>query len=199
MDHLKDFYLVFLPLLVAMDPLAVLPFWVPLLGGVPRERRRRVTGLALVTGLVIGLLFLGLGKGIFIALGISVADFVVAGGAVLLAISVRELLWSTAGQAPVAPDELTAVVPIGTPLLVGPATISLLIVLSGLYAPWLVVIAFLANMVVAWLVFTQSQHIMRVLGQGGLQAFSKVAYLLLAGIAVQLIRRGITDLIQELD
>ncbi|MDA0265297.1 MAG: MarC family protein [Chloroflexi bacterium] len=199
MDYLKDFYLVFLPLLVVMDPLSVLPFWVPLIGAVPKERRQRVTGMALVTGLVIGLMFLGLGKGIFIALGISVADFVIAGGVVLLAISLRELVSSTATQAPVAPDELTAVVPIGTPLLVGPATISLLIVLTGLYDTWLVVIAFLANIVVAWLVFSQSHRIVRVLGQGGLQAFSKVAYLLLAGIAVQLIRRGIMELIQEIE
>jgi len=193
---LKDFTLVFLPLLVAMDPLAILPFLVPFLGTLQANRRLRVVNIAAITGLAIGLLFLGLGRAIFIALGITVADFVIAGGLILLIISLRELVSSTVGEAPPAPSELMAVVPIGTPLLVGPATISLLILLSGLFSVWLVIVAFLANMLLAWVVFTQASHIAKFLGQGGLQAFSKVAYLLLAAIAVQLIRRGLMDILE---
>jgi multiple antibiotic resistance protein len=193
---LKDFTLVFLPLLVAMDPLATLPFLVPFLSSLQPGRRVRVINIAAVTGLAIGLLFLGLGRAIFSVLGITVADFVIAGGLILLIISLKELVSSTTGEALPAPNELVAVVPIGTPLLVGPATISLLIVLSGLFSVWLVVVAFLANVLLAWAVFTQARHITRFLGQGGLQAFSKVAYLLLAAIAVQLIRGGLTEILQ---
>ena len=196
LESLKDFSLVFLPLLVAMDPLAILPFLVPFLGAVQPAHRRRVVNIALLTGLAVGLLFLGLGKGIFIVLGITLPDFLIAGGAVLLVLALRELLWSSAAQAPVAPNELMAVVPIGTPLLVGPATVSMLILLSSLYSVWLVIVAFLANVVVAWVIFAQSQRIVRFLGHGGLQAFSQVSYLLLAAIAVQLIRRGIADLVR---
>ncbi len=195
LDQLREFSLVFLPLLVAMDPLGILPFWVPFIGSIPEARRGKVLYTALATGMAVGLLFLALGRGIFIVLGITVSDFLVAGGIVLLALSLRELL-SSGTTAPVAPNELMAVVPIGTPLLVGPATISMLILLSGLYSLWLVVLAFLANMVVAWLVFWQSGRIVRFLGQGGLQAFAKVAYLLLAAIAIQLIRRGVSEIAQ---
>lgn len=60
------------------------------------------------------------------------------------------------------------------------------------------ILAFLLNVVIAWVVFSQSSVIVRFLGHGGLQAFSKVAYLLLAAIAVQLIRRGIVDIVGEL-
>jgi multiple antibiotic resistance protein len=196
LEQLEQFSLVFLPLLVAMDPLAILPFWVPFYGSMQPERRRRTLYTALATGLAIGLLFLALGRGIFLALGITISDFLVAGGLILLVLSLRELLLTSPSEAPVAPNELMAVVPIGTPLLVGPATISLLILLSGLFSIWLVVLAFLANMMIAWLVFTQSGRIIRFLGRGGLQAFSKVAYLLLAAIAVQLIRRGVMDILQ---
>src|SRR5919106_1951464 len=114
---LKDFSLVFLPLLVAMDPLAMVPFLVPFLGSLPPHRRLRVINTAVVTGLVIGLLFLGLGRAIFLALGITVPDFLIAGGLVLLMVSLRELLSSTPGQAPSAPNELASVGPVGTPLL----------------------------------------------------------------------------------
>lgn len=193
---LKEFSLVFLPLLVAMDPLGIVPFLVPFLGSLQPGRRLRVINIAVATGLVIGLIFLGLGRAIFLALGITVPDFLIAGGLVLLIVSLREMLSSTAGEAPPSPNELMAVVPVGTPLLVGPATISLLILLSGLFNIWMVIVAFLLNMLVAWATFTQAQHITRFLGRGGLQAFSKVAYLLLAAIAVQLIRRGIMEILQ---
>jgi len=173
LELLKDFSLVFLPILVAMDPLAILPFLVPFLGTLRPQRRIRVINIALLTGLAIGLLFLALGRGIFLVLGITVPDFLIAGGVVLLIISLRELLSSSAGQAPPAPNELAAVVPIGTPLLVGPATISILIVLSGLFPIWVVVVAFLLNMLVAWIIFTQSQRIVRFLGQGGWRPFPK--------------------------
>ncbi|MBM3933355.1 MAG: MarC family protein [SAR202 cluster bacterium] len=191
---LKEFSLVFLPMLVAMDPIATLPLLVPFLSPIPPERRGKVINTALLTGLLVGLLFLALGRGIFAVLGIEIPDFLIAGGLILLVVALRELIGDESSSAPVELNELMAVVPIGTPLLVGPATISMLILLSSLYNIWLVLAAFLLNVAIAWLVFMQSGRIARFLGRGGLKAFSKVAYLLMAAIAVQLIRRGITDI-----
>lgn len=193
----KDFPLVFLPLFVAMDALGVLPFLVSFLGPMPTKERGRVVRLAVLTGLIVGLVFLGLGQGIFLVLGIGVSDFLIAGGIVLLALALKDLLSATS-EAPVAPNELTAVVPIGTPLLVGPATISMLILLSGRFSLGMVALAFLANVVVAWAIFAQSRHIAGFLGAGGLRAVSKVTFLLLAAIAVQLVRKGIIDIMQEI-
>jgi multiple antibiotic resistance protein len=193
----KEFSLVFLPLFVAMSPLSVVPFLVMFLRDIPQERRGKVVRTALFTGLGIGLLFLALGRGIFSVLGIAVPDFLVAGGVVLLVIALKDLL-AQGAQKPPAPDELLAVVPIGTPLLVGPATISILIVLSGLHSVWLVVAGFVANVLLAWLIFAQAPRIARVLGTGGLLALSKVTYLLLAAIAVQLIRQGLAEVLPGL-
>ncbi len=50
-------------------------------------------------------------------------------------------------------------------------------------------------MLIAWLLFSQAPRIVRFFGRGGLDAFAKVMYLLLAAIAVQLIRNGITSII----
>lgn len=188
----KDFPLVFVPLFVAMDPLGVLPFWVSFTREMARGQRSRVLRTALLTGLAVGLAFLGLGRGLFGLLGITVSDFLVAGGLILLVLSLRELLRSAEPEHP-QPDDMLAVVPIGTPLLVGPATISMLLLLSGLYPAWLVVGAFLLNLGVAGLLVAQAERLVRVLGEGGLRAVSRVAYLLLAAIAVQLIRTGVGE------
>ncbi len=195
LDAVKNFSLVFLPLFVAMAALSLTPFVMALLGQVQPERRSRVISTALLTGLAIGLVFLGLGRGIFFVLGISVSDFLIAGGIVLLAVALKDLLTTTA-EPPKAMQELIAVVPIGTPLLVGPATVSMLILLSGLFSFWLIVLAFVANLLIAWVIFSQSRRILGFLGEGGIQAFSKVSYLLLAAIAVQLIRKGLAGIIQ---
>lgn len=189
----KHFPLVFVPLFVAMDPIGLLPFWVSLTRDMAGAQRSRVSRTALITGLAVGLAFLGLGRGLFSVLGITVSDFLVAGGLILLVLSLRELLQPAEPEHP-QPDELLAVVPIGTPLLVGPATISMLLLLTGLYATWLVILSFLLNLGVAWLLLALAVRLVRMLGRGGLRAISRVAYLLLAAIAVQLIRTGVTDM-----
>ena len=194
---LRDFALVFVPLFVAMDPVGLLPFVVSFLGPMDRAQARRVVRLSIVTGSAIGLVFLAVGRGILIVLGISVSDFLIAGGIILLILALRDLI-STRADEPVEPSELTAIVPIGTPLLVGPATISMLLLLTGLYGFWPVVVAFLLNMAVAWVVFIYAGRIARFLGRGGLQAVARVSYLLLCAIAVQLIRRGLADLFPAL-
>ena len=193
-DSLTKFHLVFLPLLVVMDPLSVLPFYTAFTARVTVAQRDRVRRIALVTALIIGLAFLGAGRAIFAVLGIEVYHFVLAGGVILFALSIRELVTSGMDD-PEESDELLAVVPIGTPLLVGPATISLLLVLSALYPIWLVVLAFVTNVGVAWLVLWQGSRIVRVMGVGGLRAFNKVMFLILAAIAVKLITSGIVDTI----
>ncbi|MEK9659917.1 MAG: MarC family protein [Chloroflexota bacterium] len=195
---LKEFHLVFLPLLVVMDPLGVLPFLAAFTGVMPAAMRARIHRTALFTGLVVGVLFLLAGRAVFALLGVQVYHFLVAGGAVLFALALREMMTSGA-EPPAEPDELMAVVPIGTPLLVGPATISLLLVLAALHPLWLVVAAFVANMAIAWLVFSQTGRLVRWVGAGGLRAFNKVMYLLLAAIAVKLITDGIVQTIAAVD
>jgi multiple antibiotic resistance protein len=194
LDSLAKFHLVFLPLLVAMDPLSVLPFYTAFTTRVTVAQRDRVRRIALVTAAAIGLLFLGAGRAVFAVLGIEVYHFVVAGGVILFVLSLRELV--TAGmEQPDEAEEMLAVVPIGTPLLVGPATISLLLVLSALYPIWLVVLAFVANVGIAWIVLWQGGRIVHLMGVGGLRAFNKVMYLVLAAIAVKLVTSGVLDTI----
>ncbi len=191
---LKDFPLAFIPLFIAMDPLALLPFVVGVLEPLAGRRRRAVIRTAMFTGTAIGVLFLALGRAVFQVLGIDIADFLIAGGIVLFVLSLRDLL-SASQQEPSPPNELLGVVPIGTPLLVGPATISMLILLSGLHPLWLVLAAFLANIAVAWAILLVAHGFQRFLGVGGLRAFAKVASLLLAAIAVQLVRRGVEQVL----
>jgi multiple antibiotic resistance protein len=88
-------------------------------------------------------------------------------------------------------DILAAVVPIGTPLTVGPATITALLLLSGQFPLWVVLVAFVANIIITWAIFMLGNQIVSLVGQGGLRAISRIFSLLLAAIAVSMIIQGL--------
>src|SRR3990170_661080 len=135
----------FVPLFVAIDAVGNLPALIRLSEGMGRRERLRLVNLAIFTAAVVGLVFLFLGRAILRLLAISVGHFSVAGGLLLLAFSVRDLVMGKMIEEP-SKEEMVAVVPIGTPLTVGPATLTTLFLLSDQYSLPIVLLAFALNM-----------------------------------------------------
>jgi multiple antibiotic resistance protein len=92
-----EFWLCFVPLFVAVDALGTLPIFISLTAGLDRARVRKVLWQSLLTATAVALAFLGVGKGIFALLGITVADFMIAGGSLLIG---SGLSWPSAQQKP---------------------------------------------------------------------------------------------------
>jgi multiple antibiotic resistance protein len=193
-DFLRDLVLTFVPLLIVIDALGNLPFVISMSEGMTEPERRKMVRTAVITATIVGLVFLFFGQLILRVMNISVGAFAIAGGIILLVLSVKYV--STGRMVEGTRDEMIAVVPIGTPLVVGPATITTLLLLATQFPGkiYLVLISFVLNMLITWLVFMFSSYIVRFMGEGGLRASSKVFSLLLAAIAVSMIIRGI-DLI----
>jgi multiple antibiotic resistance protein len=189
---LQEFGLTFVPLFVAMDAIGVLPILVPLTGDMKAKVRSRTVRLAVITALGLGLGFVAIGKGIFLFLGIEVSDFLVAGGLILFLLAAKDLITGkmVEAQASIGADML-GVVPIGTPLVVGPAVLTTLLILTDQYSIIMVIISFIVNLAIAWLLFAQANRVVAFLGQGGVRATSKVVSLFLAAIAIKMIRQGI--------
>jgi multiple antibiotic resistance protein len=187
---LGTFVLTFVPLFIAIDSLGNLPFVVSLSEGMSGKERQRMIHVAVITAAIVGLVFLFFGQFILNVLNIKVGSFAIAGGLILLVLSIK---YMTTGQAvELIKEEMAAVVPIGTPLTVGPAAITTLLLLATQFPLYMVLVAFVLNLLVAWVVFMLSAWIIRFLGQGGLKAVSKVFSLLLAAIAVSMIIRGLS-------
>ena len=195
-DILEVLLLTFVPLLIAIDALGNLPLVLSLEEGMSHKQRRHLVNVAIVTASVVGLAFLLAGRGILRLLGISVGHFAIAGGLVLLALAMRDLVTSKLVEETVVKEEMVAAVPVGTPLTVGPATLTTLLLLSDQYGMPLVLLSFALNMGAAWLVFVQGNRLLGFLGQGGLRAVSKVASLLLAAIGVRMIVRGLEQVLR---
>lgn len=193
---LQDFGLSFVPLFVAMDAIGAIPILLPLTGSMNNNERNRVTRLAMLTALILGVVFVIIGKGIFSFLGIKLADFLVGGGLILFLLAAKDLITGKlVDDKDIINAESVGVVPLGTPLIVGPAVLTTLIILSEQYSIFIVLFSFLANLAVAWLFFSQANRVVSFLGQSGVKALSKIIGLFLAAIAVKMIRQGIVEIL----
>ena len=191
---MKSFWLAFIPLFVAIDVLGVVPLYLGLTEGMDARTRRRLARQATFAALGVSVLFLIAGRLVFNYLGITENDFRIGGGVVLLVMSVYELLFSTEGTRD--PGGAIGVVPLGIPLIMGPAGLATIIMLNDSYGVTIALAALLTNLALVWLVFANAHHIGRLMGKAGAQAFAKIAALFLAGIAVMMIRMGVTAILK---
>ena len=193
---LQEFGLTFVPLFVAMDAIGVLPILISITHDMQATERRKTILYAVLTALILGLAFVAVGKGIFVFLGIDVADFLVAGGLILFLLAAKDLITGKMieTQASIGSD-MIGVVPLGTPLVVGPAVLTTLLILIDLYSLVIVLVSFVINLLIAWLLLSQANRVVAFLGQGGVKAISKVVSLFLAAIAVKMIREGVLTIV----
>jgi multiple antibiotic resistance protein len=190
---LKIFVLSFIPLFVAIDVLGLVPIFLSLTGKMkPLEKKKLITD-ATLTALAVSLVFLFGGRLIFNFLGITENDFRVGGGIVLLVLAIVDLIF--AGEENRTPQTSVGVVPIGIPLIIGPAVLTTLLIVVDAYGYLAAVIGLLANLFLVWLIFRNSNLIIRVMGEAGSKAFAKVAALFMAAIAIMMIRVGLTAMI----
>jgi multiple antibiotic resistance protein len=179
----------FIPLFVTIDPFGLAAIFLALSRDVPPAKRKRIANQATWTGGIVALFFLVLGRSIFIAIGIGEGDFQIAGGLILFILASRELTQTRAQEKGNLPDDF-GVVPLGMPLIAGPATITTLLVISQSVGYAMTLIALAVNLALVALAFAQSDRLERMVGQTGLRAVSKIIALLLAAIAVHIVRRG---------
>ncbi len=181
----------FIPLFIAIDPVGLAAIFLGLGHHIDRKQRQKIADQATWTGGLVALGFLFLGQSIFKAVGISVSDFQIAGGLVLFILAARDLVQSAA-----EPEKLPAdfgVVPLGMPLIAGPASITTLLVLAQNQAVGLVItlVALAANLALVVFALHYSEWLGRKVGATGLRAISKIIAMLLAAIAVGMIRQGL--------
>jgi multiple antibiotic resistance protein len=191
---MNDFWLCFVPLFVAMDALGLLPLFMMLTQGLDTGRIRRVIFESVITAMVVALLFLFIGRIVLSLLGITVADFMIAGGILLFVISLNDLIGPEKQRQPMDQNSVGAV-PLGVPLIVGPGVLTATILLSSQYGSAPTVAAIVSNIVIVGIVFWLADSIIQVLGRAGTRTVSKLANLILAAIGVMMVRKGIMLLI----
>ena len=190
---MERFWLAFIPLFVAFDVLGVLPVYWGLAHGLSESERRRAVDDAILVAFCVALAFLWVSGFIFRAMGIDMADLLIAGGIILFMLALNDLIHAdkttVSGSA-----EAIGVVPLGVPLIVGPAVLTTVLLTRQRYGLWSTVAAVTLNVLIVWGILHAANRVMRWLGPGGARVISKVFNLVLAAFAVMLVRQGLMSI-----
>jgi len=186
---MRDFGLAFLFIFVAVDPFGVLPTFISLTEGMTAPQKRHVIQQSMVTALCVSIGFMFVGKALFNAIGVTIADFMIAGGVLLFVIAVIDLIAGEKRER--IPAQSLGAVPLGTPLIVGPAVLTSVLILRDIHHPLPTIFATVANILLVGIAFLASDFLVTLLGGAGTKALSKVSLVLLAAFAVMMVRRGV--------
>ena len=186
--------LAFIPLLVAFDAVGIVPMYLALTSGINDQEKKKLVLNATMTAFIICVLFLFIGNAVIKFLGITVNDFRIAGGLILLIISISDLLFYESRIRGVKQEDI-GVVPIGIPLIAGPAVLTTILISRDAFGIYVTVISLLINLIIMYLCLANAGFIKKIMGEAGSKAFAKVASLFLAAIAVMMIRTGLTNTI----
>ena len=182
----------FIPLLVATDAPAGLAIFISLTEGLSEDEVKKIVRESILTAFVVSMVFLALGEFVFNILGITENDFKIAGGLVLLTFAILDLVGNSERRKPAGKF---GIVPIGVPLIAGPAVLTTIIVLVDHYGVYSTGISLLLNLLIVWILFRKAEAIVRFFGKGGISVLSKIMLLLLSAIAVMMIRIGIEGML----
>ncbi|MBU4311314.1 MAG: MarC family protein [Candidatus Omnitrophica bacterium] len=193
---IQNFMLAFIPIFVAVDAIGVLPIFVSFTHGVRKKERSKIIRESIITALCLAIGFVFLGKAVFSFLKITVGDFMIAGGLILLCIAILDIL--NPGKKRRIPGKELGSVPLGTPLIVGPAVLTTSLIIIAEYGTIPTLMSILVNVLLAGLIFSYSDILIKFLGDAGSKALSKIAHLLLAAIAIMMMRKGMLQILMEL-
>lgn len=193
-------FTVFVTLLVIMDPPGTMPVFMGLVSNQPPAKQKKLARQAVLTAFSVIVAFAIFGDQILGFLNISLPALQASGGLLLLLVAL-ELLTGKDSEPTKISDVSVALVPLGTPLLAGPGAIAATIVFVRQAESALdysaIAIAILLVHVVLYAVMRFAVPIMKVLKVGGVTVATKLAGLLLAAIAVQMIAEAIAQFVRD--
>lgn len=189
---MTNFLLAFVPLFVAIDPLGMAPLFLGMTEGFSKAQRRKLAFQAVFTAFFVGAFFGLAGHYVFSFLGISPSDFKIAGGLLLLIFSIREVYGNssklTEGS---TQDAFIGIVPLGIPLIAGPAVITTILILHDIHSLFTITLALAANLALTLSLFIYSDEIVKRTGAAFGKAVAKVVAIFLAAIGIMMIRKGL--------
>lgn len=189
-------------LLAMVNPLGALTIFVGLTADYSARHRRFTALWACVSAAAILMVFALFGTAILRFFGITTYAFRIAGGIIFFAVG-WDMLQARRSRSKTTPEEEeesaekteVAVVPLGIPTLAGPGAITTVIALmgqtTGAVEVTMVYIGILVVMLISLVALMTGPAILRLIGQTGVNVFTRLMGLLITVIGVQFVLDGI--------
>lgn len=180
-----------------MDPLGNVPIFHSILSHFDSRRRAIIVARELCFALIILLLFLFAGNSILAFLGVSQSSLSIAGGVLLFIIALKMIFPQSSTSVIEEPVEDPFIVPLAIPMIAGPSTIAVLLLLSSREPDRM--FEWSIALLIAWgtttVILVSSAFLMRFLGERGARALGRLMGMLLVILAIQMLLNGVRDFI----
>jgi len=188
MSLIFDLIKAIVSLFVIIDPFGNVPIFISLTQKATMAKRNKIFRTATSVSLILLLVFALAGQQILSLFGVSLHAFMIAGGLLLLAISMKIII---VGEKEKSVTEEIGAVPIATPLLIGPGAITTTIVLMLTSGVFITLVSILVNYLIIFVVLKFIDRIYKFLGKIGAVVIARIMAMFLAAIAIGFITEGI--------
>ncbi len=183
-------------LFAIMDPLAAIPALLDVISPLNERDALKLINRASIAIFLLLTIFSTIGGYILFVFGISISSLRIAAGVILMATAIDTLITGHKPEKIVAGEYL--IVPIATPLIVGPGTMTLLIASSRLYGILSTVMASYMAFIYTYTILRFSNKITRLAGKTFIQGLGRFMSIIIASFAVEMFIGGIKEFIATL-
>jgi len=191
MLNIEDLIRAVISLFIVVDPIGLIPLIISLMSNLTEEQSKKVLKSTFYTASSLLFVFALLGKELLNIFGVSISNFSIAGGLLLLLLSFELLIkgWELKGN-----DISIGAVPLAFPLLVGPGAITTIIISTDRYGMIVTLISVGIVLALTMITFRFMNILNKLLGRLGSLIISRVMAILIAAIAIELIVTGIRNI-----
>jgi multiple antibiotic resistance protein len=192
------FFQAFVTLFAIFDPIGALPIFSSISGNLSPDVRNRIVRTSCIVSFGILIAFSFGGIYLFQLLGTTLTDFRIFGGLILLIFAIRYVLGRDPGKTLPEQEDDIAVFPLATPLLAGPGSISVaLLLVNPPFGPLTALIVIMLNVFIAWIILRFGLRIYALLGKQGSSVISRIMGLIIGAVSLSLLREGLTEVITQ--
>jgi|UniRef100_A0A7J2U4X6 multiple antibiotic resistance protein len=185
-----------LQIFAIMDPLAAVPTLLDVISLLPETEGRKLVDKAALAIFILLTIFTIAGGYILMLFGISISSFKMAAGAILMATAIDTLI---TGHKPEKIEVGTyIIVPIATPLIVGPGTMTLLITSARVYGILNTLTAAYIAFAFTYIVLRTARGLARVVGETFIHGLGRFMSIIIASFAIEMMTSGISEYIESL-
>ncbi len=175
-----------------LNPISVLPTFLSVTDEMEAGERHRIVRNSCITVLIITLVLAIGGNFILNLFSVGIPGLQVGGGVLLMVIA-AEMLGGLPRTKSLESNDEIAIVPIATPLLVGPGTMTTIIVLSASVPILVLILSILIVAALTFIILRYSEILVRILGSNGTRALGRFMTIIIAAFAAQLIYSGLSE------
>lgn len=195
------FVIQFIALFFTIDPIGLVPIFLTIGASLTEAEKHKAVEKGVLIAFIILMFFALLGTRVLDIFGISLAAFKIAGGILLLILSIGFVLDKidvTAECKEISLQTDISVFPLAIPLLSGPAAISMLIIFmkqaeNNIHQQLVTISALFINMVLCFLILYFAKKVSKIFGKTGISIITRIFGILLTALACQFIINGIIE------